>query len=669
MLETDPDEGPRRSPACTCATYLGLPNYTNNWKRLGFTDDDIADGGSDRLVDALVVWGDEDAIAARVQAHRDAGADHVCVQVLTDRRRRRFPLERVAPPRRLDADIGAGRSSGDLRVRPLPALRRAGRVAARAGRRPPDLVTVESYGRSHEGRDLWLVTVTDAATGRHDTKPAHWVDASIHAVELTATVAACCLLQHLVNGYARRRPGRHRGAARPARSTSCRGSTPTAPSGRSPTGPASAARARGRGRGPTPTAGRALHVEDVDGDGRDPADAHRRSRRGVDAAPGGRPAAGPRAARRRAGRRRPATGCSTRARSSTTTGSPSRRRARPRASTSTATSPPAGSPASAAPATTRCPSPRSTPSCGPSSPAPTSAGTTRSTPAAACCCGRRRPSADSALPPVDLWAWKQLGRARHGADRVPRALRVRGLHVGQVRHDERRRRRLGLRAPRRVLVDDRVLGRRPRRDRHASRRPTSGTSVRRTSRRWPCCGGSTSTPPTSSSTGTRSTTPSSGRSSSGAGTPRASGRTRRRRCCAAEVAPHADVRRRPGAGVAVPGGPPHAGRRRSAAASWRVEVGIANTGWLPTDVSTRAARTTSCCPLVAELVGDGRAVVGGPARRALGQLEGRAGMRFTPLAPTARPTGRWRRGSSRARPDRPSSSSPATRGPGRSAWR
>jgi hypothetical protein len=66
----------------------------------------------------------------------------------------------------------------------------------------PDLVAVESYGRSHEGRDLWLVTVTDGATGAHDTKPAHWVDASIHAVELTGTVAACYLLHHLVEGHA-----------------------------------------------------------------------------------------------------------------------------------------------------------------------------------------------------------------------------------------------------------------------------------------------------------------------------------------------------------------------------------------------------------------------------------------------------------------------------------
>jgi len=65
----------------------------------------------------------------------------------------------------------------------------------------PDLVSVESYGTSHEGRDLCLVTITDSATGAHHTKPAHWVDASIHAVELTATVAACHLIERLVTGH------------------------------------------------------------------------------------------------------------------------------------------------------------------------------------------------------------------------------------------------------------------------------------------------------------------------------------------------------------------------------------------------------------------------------------------------------------------------------------
>jgi hypothetical protein len=65
----------------------------------------------------------------------------------------------------------------------------------------PDLVSLDSYGRSHEDRDLWLVTVTDRNTGPPDVKPAHWVDASIHATELTATVAACYLLHHLVSGH------------------------------------------------------------------------------------------------------------------------------------------------------------------------------------------------------------------------------------------------------------------------------------------------------------------------------------------------------------------------------------------------------------------------------------------------------------------------------------
>jgi probable F420-dependent oxidoreductase len=63
--------------------YLNLTNYLNSWKRLGFTDDDVAKPGSDRLVDALVAYGTVDDIAARLKEHRDAGADHVPVQVLT----------------------------------------------------------------------------------------------------------------------------------------------------------------------------------------------------------------------------------------------------------------------------------------------------------------------------------------------------------------------------------------------------------------------------------------------------------------------------------------------------------------------------------------------------------------------------------------------------------
>jgi probable F420-dependent oxidoreductase len=65
------------------ARYLQLPNYADNWLRTGFDRAEIEDGGSDRLVDALVAWGDVDAIGARVDAQRAAGADHVALQVVT----------------------------------------------------------------------------------------------------------------------------------------------------------------------------------------------------------------------------------------------------------------------------------------------------------------------------------------------------------------------------------------------------------------------------------------------------------------------------------------------------------------------------------------------------------------------------------------------------------
>ena len=66
------------------ADYLELPNYANNWRRLGY-EDDLADGGSDRLIDAAFARGDVSSIASRVREHLDAGADHVCVQVLSGR--------------------------------------------------------------------------------------------------------------------------------------------------------------------------------------------------------------------------------------------------------------------------------------------------------------------------------------------------------------------------------------------------------------------------------------------------------------------------------------------------------------------------------------------------------------------------------------------------------
>jgi probable F420-dependent oxidoreductase len=81
VLETDPAKA-RAIARGHMAMYLGLPNYVRNLRSLGFGDDDLRDGGSDRLVDAIVAWGNADALLARVRAHLAAGADHVCVQVL-----------------------------------------------------------------------------------------------------------------------------------------------------------------------------------------------------------------------------------------------------------------------------------------------------------------------------------------------------------------------------------------------------------------------------------------------------------------------------------------------------------------------------------------------------------------------------------------------------------
>ena len=79
----DPDPVTARAAAREhLAIYTPLENYRRCWLDSGFTEEDVADGCSDRLVDALVAWGDEEAIAARVRAHLDAGATHVPVQAL-----------------------------------------------------------------------------------------------------------------------------------------------------------------------------------------------------------------------------------------------------------------------------------------------------------------------------------------------------------------------------------------------------------------------------------------------------------------------------------------------------------------------------------------------------------------------------------------------------------
>ncbi|MFE6742825.1 LLM class F420-dependent oxidoreductase [Streptomyces tubercidicus] len=80
LLETDPAKARALAREHHTSAYLQLPNYTGNLRRLGFGDEDFAEGGSDRLVDAIVAWGDVDAIRRRVAEHHDAGADHVAVQ-------------------------------------------------------------------------------------------------------------------------------------------------------------------------------------------------------------------------------------------------------------------------------------------------------------------------------------------------------------------------------------------------------------------------------------------------------------------------------------------------------------------------------------------------------------------------------------------------------------
>jgi probable F420-dependent oxidoreductase len=97
VLEADPARA-REIAREHLTAYLRLPNYTNSWREDGFGDDDFADGGSDRLVDALIAWGDADAIAARVRAHHEAGADHVCIQpVVRDFDRALAELRELAP--------------------------------------------------------------------------------------------------------------------------------------------------------------------------------------------------------------------------------------------------------------------------------------------------------------------------------------------------------------------------------------------------------------------------------------------------------------------------------------------------------------------------------------------------------------------------------------------
>jgi probable F420-dependent oxidoreductase len=83
VLETNPAKA-RAIARKFLAIYLTLPNYTNNFLRLGFQEADLTNGGSDKLIDAIIAWGDLKTVLNRIQEHHSAGADHVCLQVLTE---------------------------------------------------------------------------------------------------------------------------------------------------------------------------------------------------------------------------------------------------------------------------------------------------------------------------------------------------------------------------------------------------------------------------------------------------------------------------------------------------------------------------------------------------------------------------------------------------------
>jgi probable F420-dependent oxidoreductase len=84
VVDTDAERARKLARRRVQNPYLGLVNYTSNLRRLGFTDADLDDGGSDRLVDALVAQGSAEQVAGELRAHLDAGADHVCIQLLTE---------------------------------------------------------------------------------------------------------------------------------------------------------------------------------------------------------------------------------------------------------------------------------------------------------------------------------------------------------------------------------------------------------------------------------------------------------------------------------------------------------------------------------------------------------------------------------------------------------
>jgi probable F420-dependent oxidoreductase len=119
VLEPDPVEARRLARQHTGSFYLSAPNYVRNLEWLGFADADLAGGGSDALVDAVVAWGDEAAIVARIEEHLAAGADHVCLQ----------PVTRVRP-----LTDGPDHAALDVLRRLAPALEAAGLMVSDTAR-------------------------------------------------------------------------------------------------------------------------------------------------------------------------------------------------------------------------------------------------------------------------------------------------------------------------------------------------------------------------------------------------------------------------------------------------------------------------------------------------------------------------------------------------------
>ena len=175
VLETDPVRA-RELARGYASTYLGLPNYTQNLRTFGFGDEDIDGGGSDRLIDAVIPWGDAETIAAAVPAHHDAGADHVCLQVVGDRQAfplqayrelARDPLRRLSPPRRPPTQAGSGTDPATWRVATLIRLKTLIRpivTSSDASATSSKWRAASSHTSSGTGSGRSLRRVTDSAS-------------------------------------------------------------------------------------------------------------------------------------------------------------------------------------------------------------------------------------------------------------------------------------------------------------------------------------------------------------------------------------------------------------------------------------------------------------------------------------------------------------------------